>query len=342
VRPLKRFIVEIISEFTSLFVAILSEGLTAILPSRHFIYSPLSGKSCRRSCDTFCLRFPYFSASRRGKNNYNMIGWQRFLLFVAVPALIHGVPEAKALQRSSRLPRPQRNVVQQSSHPLPFPPMQRSFKSTLRSTTAIPIPSKEQQDQSQRVQKFQDVRERSGVCIKNNTPFQHLLKSVPVDRLVWSVKSLVFLGAVYSLTKTGRLSSLSRFIISCLQNAFFAYQSALISRPLRTKVATGATLALLGDALAQSTTSTPGTSYNKRRAASFAAFDSCYRVFQHFMFPAVIRLCQGNILNKVLPSVLEPVAAAVERTLLYQLVIVPVSLSSATVGLVGWLRCALS
>lgn len=111
--------------------------------------------------------------------------------------------------------------------------------------------------------------------------------------------------------------------------AFSAYQTALIARPLTSKVLTGAVLALLGDALAQYSASsrnplsTSSFSYDRRRALSFAAFDACYRVFQHVMFPAVIGLCQGTVLRRILPMAAPNVAAAIERTMLYQLVIVP-------------------
>jgi hypothetical protein len=136
--------------------------------------------------------------------------------------------------------------------------------------------------------------------------------------------SLLAVLTVYSLMKTGKLAAIANHASWWIQNAFFTYQNALVNDPLRTKVGTGAVLAILGDALAQSTTGYD-TTYDKRRALSFAVFDSCYRVFQHYMFPAVIALCQGNVVSKILPAAVPTVSAAVERTLLYQLVVVPVS-----------------
>jgi hypothetical protein len=136
--------------------------------------------------------------------------------------------------------------------------------------------------------------------------------------------SLLAMLAIYSLMRTGKLTAFAKQATWWIQNAFFTYQNSLVNNPLSTKVGTGAFLAILGDALAQSTTG-EGAPYDRRRALSFAVFDSCYRVFQHKMFPAVIALCQGHVLSKVLPMVIPTVGAAIERTLFYQLVVVPVS-----------------
>jgi hypothetical protein len=124
---------------------------------------------------------------------------------------------------------------------------------------------------------------------------------------------------------------------------FSPYQNLLVSNPLQTKVATGAILAVVGDAVAQKVTQKGqqqqqnysfATYWDKRRALSFAVFDMCYRVFQHNMFPFIIRLGQGNVIKKVLPQILPsknlvsfllPAAAAIEQTAMYQLAVVPVS-----------------
>ena len=144
-------------------------------------------------------------------------------------------------------------------------------------------------------------------------------------------------------------SSVARMNVAAVITSLFAsYRNSLIHYPLTSKVLTGATLAIVGDAIAQYTTwlsssrpsspisapssssmlSTSATekvfSYDYRRALSFATFDACYRVFQNTMFPAVISLCKGLIVKQLIPIASTRVAAAVERTLLYQLVIVPV------------------
>lgn len=272
-----------------------------------------------------------------------MIRWQRILLVIAVPALIHGVPEATALQKSSRLSRPKKTVVRQSSQHLPFPSTRRFFRSPLSSATATITRTEEQQEQhkKQYQQAIQNVRERAKSGGSRHVPFEASLALDPTGGLVWSATCIGFIGLVFGLTKSGRLSPFFRCATSFLKNAFFAYRGALSARPLGTKVATGATLAILGDALAQSTSSTStGAPYDKRRAASFAAFDSCYRVFQHFMFPAVIGLCGGDVVRHLLPPAFGPVAAAVERTLLYQLVIVPVSCACCRTSSPS--RCVLS
>jgi protein Mpv17 len=141
----------------------------------------------------------------------------------------------------------------------------------------------------------------------------------------------------YIVTST----SLIRYSGLFLQNGLFnPYQNLLVIHPLQTKVGTGAILAVVGDAVAQKVTqkgqhqqdSSFATYWDKRRALSFAVFDMCYRVFQHNMFPFVIRLGQGNVIKKVLPQILPsknlvsfllPAAAAIEQTAIYQLAVVP-------------------
>ena len=54
-------------------------------------------------------------------------------------------------------------------------------------------------------------------------------------------------------------------------NLLESYKQLLSAHPLPTKMATGATLAVCGDAIAQS--QDESSEYDKRRAASFAAFD---------------------------------------------------------------------
>ena len=106
------------------------------------------------------------------------------------------------------------------------------------------------------------------------------------------------------------------------------YKNSMVVHPLQTKVATGVTLAVLGDATAQMRES---KSYDSRRAVSFAGFDSCYRVFQHFAFPFIVRSCQGNILgnlfsvlpNMVVTSKLRHLFATAERTFAYQFFVIP-------------------
>lgn len=106
-------------------------------------------------------------------------------------------------------------------------------------------------------------------------------------------------------------------------NLLAAYKSALISNPLPTKMMTGGTLAVLGDAIAQSRES----SYDKRRAASFAAFDMCYRALQNALFPIIVANCHGQFIDSAL-SQLQVHGdmswyAAMEQTLASQLGIVP-------------------
>jgi Mpv17 / PMP22 family len=122
-----------------------------------------------------------------------------------------------------------------------------------------------------------------------------------------------------------------------------AYRAALHENPLVTKMITGGTLAVMGDAIAQrrqqsqsqmnddsSTSAAPVSSYDARRAASFMAFDMAYRALQHFLFPLLVANCHGQFLSQLLPHQLLDSSlismdslAAMERTLGSQLGIVP-------------------
>jgi hypothetical protein len=121
-----------------------------------------------------------------------------------------------------------------------------------------------------------------------------------------------------------------QFIADYLLSLLASYNVSMFRSPLETKVATGVILAVLGDALAQ-TRGRSQNAYDPRRGASFGAFDSCYRVFQHNAFPFIISSCQGNVLGAMfsgLPGLaagpsLRLGLAALERTLVYQLVVIP-------------------
>ena len=116
-------------------------------------------------------------------------------------------------------------------------------------------------------------------------------------------------------------------------NLFERYNYLLKYKPLRTKVITGATLAVLGDGIAQlrssSSSSRMNARYNPRRALSFATFDGCYRIFQHVAFPYIISSCQGRVVGKIISSSsggknIQLACAALERTLVYQLLVIPI------------------
>jgi len=102
------------------------------------------------------------------------------------------------------------------------------------------------------------------------------------------------------------------------------YKQLLKTHPLPTKMMTGATLAVCGDAIAQAKDTE--NDYDKRRAASFAAFDMAYRALQHFAFPVIVAYCHGQILGSVPPldtAFESSQLAAMEQTLASQLGIVP-------------------
>ncbi len=121
-----------------------------------------------------------------------------------------------------------------------------------------------------------------------------------------------------------------------LNHLLDAYKQSLVNHPLATKMLTGATLAVCGDAIAQSRSEDP---YDTRRAVSFASFDSIYRAVQHASFPAIVQQCQGQyisallaslpfyntIMSKFVDGTVDPTYyfGAMEQTLVSQLGIVP-------------------
>jgi Mpv17 / PMP22 family len=123
------------------------------------------------------------------------------------------------------------------------------------------------------------------------------------------------------------------------------YKGSMVRFPLQTKVATGATLAVLGDALAQ-TRDPLQKHYDPRRAASFAAFDGCYRFFQHKAFPFIISKCQGGFLGGILSAMLGVSLgsnvrlglAALERTLVYQFLVIPLLYYPIFFSFTGYLQ----
>ena len=110
------------------------------------------------------------------------------------------------------------------------------------------------------------------------------------------------------------------------------YQHALETDALKTQIVTGITLAIVGDAIGQRAASASDDSdefvYDTKRAASFATFDGCYRMVQHYLYPPLIALCHGDILGPALAEVshtanAQHLAAAMEQSLISQLLVIP-------------------
>lgn len=80
-----------------------------------------------------------------------------------------------------------------------------------------------------------------------------------------------------------------------------AYKAELIANPLQTKMVTGATVALMGDAIAQSRDI--DHPYDRRRAVSFMTFDACYRWLQHEVYPALVAHLHGQYIGGVISSI---------------------------------------
>ena len=114
-----------------------------------------------------------------------------------------------------------------------------------------------------------------------------------------------------------------------------AYKHILQAHPLPTKMVTGATLAVCGDAIAQS--KEKDVAYDQRRATSFAVFDMAYRALQHFSFPIIVAACHGQFLGAIpaLETLDASQLAAMERTLASQLGIVPFLYYPAFFALTG-------
>jgi hypothetical protein len=124
-----------------------------------------------------------------------------------------------------------------------------------------------------------------------------------------------------------------------------AYTEALMKHPLATKMMTGGLLATTGDAIAQS--QNQDEPYDKKRAASFMAFDMAYRAVQHKAFPIIVAACQGQYIGKALSalhlSTTQPIvpveyAATLERTLASQLGIVPLIYYPVFFALTGFMQ----
>jgi len=111
-------------------------------------------------------------------------------------------------------------------------------------------------------------------------------------------------------------------IANPLSPVFEKYMTTLSQYPLPTKMLTGAALATAGDAIAQGR---EDDDYDPSRGASFAAFDSIYRAAQHWLFPTIVELCQGQYFSAIGASTLFDLSilTAMERSLASQLIIVP-------------------
>ncbi len=83
-------------------------------------------------------------------------------------------------------------------------------------------------------------------------------------------------------------------------NLLDLYKESLATQPLFTKMVTGGTLAVTGDAIAQS--QVKEEEYSTRRAASFMVFDMCYRALQHFSFPIIVENLQGQYIGGAIAS----------------------------------------
>jgi len=177
---------------------------------------------------------------------------------------------------------------------------------------------------------------------------------IKMPRLILAI-SLALLSQVSSLGVVSNMPSLiqqydtlspafmhhSSLIASSLQSGihiptsasdiYSMYKQALSTDPLETKCATGAVLAIIGDAIAQSRE--PDTEYDTKRASAFILFDMSYRALQHLAFPIITDHCHGQyILGAIAASPFASLVsdqtnpayfAAMEQSLACQLGLVP-------------------
>jgi len=179
-------------------------------------------------------------------------------------------------------------------------------------------------NQSFPIKPFQIRRRSTGLDVQGGAMTQKPGGISPV--MTWF--AVAFSGILAaSFTPFGQ--SLIESASTVLMDIFQSYQSVMLTRPVETKAATGAVLAVLGDGLAQSRL--PGA-YSQRRAVSFAAFDSANRIFQHGALPTVVSVCRGNLVAKFF-SMFTAISAgsnwthffaALESTLAYQFIIIPI------------------
>lgn len=122
-------------------------------------------------------------------------------------------------------------------------------------------------------------------------------------------------------------------IANAATSLFNDYKHALDENPLQVKIITGCSLAVVGDAIAQSVA--PGD-YNKKRAAAFVVFDAVWRTVQQVTYGPIIQTCNGafsaallghlplsNIQDRLLNEDTVTVLGAIEQTLVSQLLLIP-------------------
>jgi hypothetical protein len=96
--------------------------------------------------------------------------------------------------------------------------------------------------------------------------------------------------------------------------AYYSYYThALATHPLLTKMATGAVLAVAGDAIAQRCR--PGDAcrplgYDVKRATAFCLFDVSYRAVQHYLYPPLIQHFHGQYVMAAVQATVGAFAAA--------------------------------
>lgn len=112
------------------------------------------------------------------------------------------------------------------------------------------------------------------------------------------------------------------------------YKDSLMDFPLATKCTTGACLAFIGDAIAQSREK----EYDSTRATAFVSFDIIYRAVQCSLFPFIVDTCDGHYLQHVLPDADIHFLATMEQTFANQFLVIPFIYYPVFFTLTGYLQ----
>jgi hypothetical protein len=179
------------------------------------------------------------------------------------------------------------------------------------------------------------LRIASALAALTTTSWAFSLGTVEVHTAIGSLNHAIphVINAAHTLPYT---KTTAAAIQHCGYDPLSAYRDLLKLHPLPTKMLTGATLAVCGDALAQS--KNKDTEYDMHRASSFAAFDMVYRALQHISFPVIVAHCHGQYFGSlhILKETFDASQlAAMEQTLASQLGIVPFLYYPAFFALTG-------
>jgi hypothetical protein len=178
----------------------------------------------------------------------------------------------------------------------------------------------------------------AAVCL-----LQHTATSLLDNACSTSSMTVAALSSSSSSSSSPSSSSFSLATTSTGAAYYSYYTHALATHPLVTKMATGAVLAVVGDAIAQRCMSIGDSrplGYDVKRATAFCLFDVSYRAVQHYLYPPLIQHFQGQYVMATMAAIgtllrqpemvgvssstaLSQLSGAMEQALVSQLAIIP-------------------